>query len=187
MFVNYVGQLLISMPHLKDPFFKKTVTLICEFNKISVLGFILNKPFLDIKLDTLFKNLKITNSKNSIKDKIYIGGPVYTNQGFIIHSTDKEYEDTQIISNDLRLSTSINALEDIANKKPPRLYKIFLGCSSWGYQQFNNEMLENSWHLSNSSKKIIFNDKDNKDDLWEYCVADSGIDKFKLTPFHGKA
>ena len=187
MFDNYVGQLLISMPHLKDPFFKKTVTLICEFNKISVLGFILNKPFLDIKLDTLFKNLKITNSKNSIKDKIYIGGPVYTNQGFIIHSTDKEYEDTQIISNDLRLSTSVKVLEDIANNKSPKLYKVFLGCSSWGYQQFNNEMLENSWHLSNSSQKIIFNNDKIRHDLWEDCIALSGIDKVKLTPFHGKA
>ena len=187
MFDNYVGQLLISMPNLNDPFFKKTVILICEFNKKSVLGLILNKPIVDIKFDALLKNLKIFGSNKLVEDQIYIGGPVYTNQGFIIHSTDKEYEDTQIISNDLRLSTSIKVLEDIANNKSPKSYKIFLGCSSWGYQQFNNEMLENSWHLSNSNQKIIFNNCNMKDDLWEDCIALSGIDKVKLTPFHGKA
>ena len=104
MFDNYVGQLLISMPNLNDPFFKKTVILICEFNEKSVLGLILNKPIVDIKFDSLLKNLKIFGDNKLIDHQIYIGGPVYTNQGFIIHSTDKEYEDTQIISNDLRKS-----------------------------------------------------------------------------------
>ena len=130
MFDNYVGQLLISMPNLNDPFFKKTVILICEFNEKSVLGLILNKPIVDIKFDSLLKNLKIFGDNKLIDHQIYLGGPVYTNQGFIIHSTDKEYEDTQI---------------------------------------------------------IIFNNDKIRHDLWEDCIALSGIDKVKLTPFHGKA
>ena len=54
-------------------------------------------------------------------------------------------------------------------------YKIFLWCSVWGYQQFNNEMLENSWHLMNAKNEIIFqNKKTNK--IWELCIKKSGID-----------
>ena len=35
---TYFGQLLISMPNLIDPFFQKTVILICEFSEKAVMG-----------------------------------------------------------------------------------------------------------------------------------------------------
>lgn len=186
MYDNYIGQLLISMPSLSDPFFKKTVILICEFSKKSVVGLILNKPIIEIKIDALLKNLKIKTNNKFEKNEIFVGGPVHSNQGFILHSDDKEYNETQKITNELRLTTSVNVLEDIASCNSPKLYKIFLGCSVWGYDQFNNEMLQNSWHLTNSNENAIFNDY-LKDQLWENCIISSGIDKVKLAPFHGTA
>ena len=41
---TYFGQLLISMPNLIDPFFQKTVILICEFSEKLLWGLIINKP-----------------------------------------------------------------------------------------------------------------------------------------------
>ena len=47
-------------------------------------------------------------------------------------------------------------------------------------------MLENSWHLMNTSNEIIFqNNEINK--IWEICVEKSGIVKEKLNPYHGNA
>ena len=75
---------------------------------------------------------------------------------------------------DRRLTTSLKILEDISKNKPPKFYKVFLGCSVWGYKQFNNEMLENSWHLMDTSNEIIFQN-DDINQIWEICVEKSGI------------
>ena len=50
---NLLGQLLIAMPGLKDPRFQKSVILICEFSKAAIMGLILNKEIVDLKLNTL--------------------------------------------------------------------------------------------------------------------------------------
>ena len=39
------NQIIISMPHMQDPYFGRAVVFICEHNKDGALGFIVNKPF----------------------------------------------------------------------------------------------------------------------------------------------
>ena len=183
---TYFGQLLISMPNLIDPFFQKTVILICEFSEKAVMGLIINKPIRNIKVSNILKNIKLSKNVNFINQDVFIGCPVHTGQGFIIHSSECDYEGSETINKNLKLTTSSKILEDISINKPPKFYKIFLGCSVWGYQQFNNEMLENSWHLMNTKNEIIFqNNKINN--IWELCIEKSGIDKKRLNPYHGNA
>ena len=47
---TYFGQLLISMPNLIDPFFQKTVILICESSEKAIMGLIINKPVQNLSL-----------------------------------------------------------------------------------------------------------------------------------------
>jgi len=183
---TYFGQLLISMPNLVDPFFKKTVIILCEFSEKAVMGLIINKPVQNIKVKDILQNVKINVNSNFINQDVFIGGPVHTGHGFILHSSECEYEDSVNISEDLKLTTSLTILEDISKNKTPKFYKVLLGCSVWGYEQFNNEMLENSWHLMNKSNEIIFQ-KDKFSKLWETCIKSSGIIKERLNPYHGNA
>ena len=37
------NHILISMPHLKDPYFNESIVLICEHSKDGALGLIINK------------------------------------------------------------------------------------------------------------------------------------------------
>ena len=183
---TYFGQLLISMPNLVDPFFQKTVILICEFSESAIMGLIINKPVRNIKVSNVLKNIKLDINNKFIDQDVFIGGPVHTGQGFILHSNERKYEDSKNINKNLRLTTSLKILEDISKNKPPKFYKIFLGCSIWDYKQFNNEMLENSWHLMNTKNETIFqNKKINK--IWETCIEKSAIIKEKLNPYHGNA
>ena len=182
---TYFGQLLISMPNLTDPFFQKTVILICEFSEQSIMGLIINKPIQNLKVNNILNNIKLSSNDKVKNQDVFIGGPVHTDQGFIIHSSECKYEDSKIINKKLKLTTSLKVLEDISNKRPPKFYKIFLGCSVWGYKQFNNEMLENSWHLINATNEIIF--QNNIDKIWENCIEKSGIVKERLNPHYGNA
>ena len=183
---TYFGQLLISMPNLLDPFFQKTVILICEFSEKAVMGLIINKPIQNIKVSNILENIKLNINNQFINQDVFIGGPVHTGQGFILHSSECQYEGSETINKNLKLTTSLKILKDISNNNPPKYYKIFLGCSIWGYRQFNNEMLENSWHLMNAKNKIIFQNN-TIDKIWEACMEESGIIKERLNPFHGNA
>ncbi len=58
---TYFGQLLISMPNLIDPFFQKTVILICEFSEKAIMGLIINKPVQNIKVSNILKDPLIIN------------------------------------------------------------------------------------------------------------------------------
>ena len=54
------NQILISMPHMTDPFFSKSVIYICEHNQQGAMGIIINKQFKKPELRDIF-------------DKLYIG------------------------------------------------------------------------------------------------------------------
>jgi len=47
------NQILISMPHMKDPFFSKTVIYICEHEENGAMGLIINKAIDTTKLSSV--------------------------------------------------------------------------------------------------------------------------------------
>ena len=51
------NHILISMPHLQDPYFKKSIVLICEHSNDGALGLIINKAFEKPQLKLLFDNI----------------------------------------------------------------------------------------------------------------------------------
>ena len=183
---NLHGNILIAMPHLIDPRFQKSVILICEFSKKHVMGLILNKEIKNINLNDLTKKLNIPKSNPFKNDIIFNGGPVYTGQGFILHSSDMIYKNTEQVIDNICLTTSIEILEDFCMDKGPREIKIFLGCSVWTYEQFNQEILDNSWLTMQGNKDIIFNDTP-LNDLWKMCIKNMGINEEKLVTSFGHA
>ena len=180
------GQLLIAMPGLKDPRFQKSVILICEFSKTSIMGLILNKELNNLKLNNLLKKINISKIDKLKNNLVYNGGPVHQGQGFILHTNDITYNTTEKIFNDVCITTSIEILQDLALNKGPESMKVFLGCSVWDYEQFHREMLENSWLTINASEELIFLNE-SKDNLWKKCLLKLGIKVENLTTSFGHA
>ena len=54
---NYKGKLLISSPEIAGDLFDKSIILICEHDASGTTGFIINKPFIDINVGTIWANL----------------------------------------------------------------------------------------------------------------------------------
>ena len=48
---NYKGKLLISSPEISDGVFDKSIILICEHDANGTMGFILNKPLINVSLE----------------------------------------------------------------------------------------------------------------------------------------
>ena len=159
---NLTKQLLIAMPSMEDPNFSRTVTLICEHNQDGAMGIIINQPT-TIRVDELLSNLNnieyesktqdqqhapqktSENSSNNGLDNgdnppdnydpVFAGGPVQIDRGFILHDSDKQWESTHMIDNDLCLTTSEDILLAISQGKGPENTLVALGYAGWGAGQ----------------------------------------------------
>ena len=188
MYQELLGKLLIASPGLQDVRFQNSVILICEHSKEVVMGLILNKPLHNFDINQIFKKLKIKYNTDIDINNIptFFGGPVQLNQGFIIHSNEKKYSTTEKIIQEVMITTSDEILKDISQKQSPKFTRVFLGCSVWNYDQLNNEILENSWIITDSSKEIIF-DSPIGLELWKKSLISIGVDPNKLISYAGNA
>lgn len=168
------SQLLIAMPTMPDPHFDHTVTLICQHNDNGCFGLTINRP-LQVTLEELFEQLKIPTDNDAIKGvRALRGGPVQPEQGFVIHDTDRKWENTLSINDELSVTASRDILFDIALDKGPDNFLLILGCANWGADQMVDEIKNNSWLNCELDKQILFDTPYEK--RWTNAVDTMGID-----------
>lgn len=179
------NQFLISMPSLKDPNFEKTVTYICVHNAEGAMGIIINKP-LDFGLGEIFKQMDISVKNPDInKQKIYHGGPVHTDQGFILHQTNKEWDSSIVVSSELCVTTSKDILEAIAEDNGPDESLVALGYAGWSGGQLEQELMDNTWLNGPADLEIIFNTS--SEQCWQSAASHMGVDIDRLSSDIGHA
>lgn len=189
------SQLLIAMPALGDPSFKKSVTLICQHNEEGCFGLTINRP-IQITLDELFDQLHISSENHAIKGALALrGGPVQPEQGFVIHEISPDeapdtsvdsnathqgrrnnarWENTLTINDNLAVTASRDILFDIAEGKGPKNFLLTLGCASWSAGQIEQEILDNSWLNCPTDNKILFDTPFDK--RWNSAIDTLGFD-----------
>ena len=69
---------LISVPHLKDPFFEKSVVYLCEHDNKGAMGLIINKAIKKNNLTLKDSSSDIDLNKYLEENYLHIGGPVLT-------------------------------------------------------------------------------------------------------------
>lgn len=177
------SQLLIAMPTMGDPAFEHTVTLICQHNSDGCFGLTINRP-IHVTLKELFDQLDIPTDNDAIKDmRALRGGPAQPEQGFIIHDTDKKWENTLPISKALSVTASRDILFDIALGNGPDNFLLTLGCANWGAEQMVNEIKDNAWLNCDADKKILFDTP--YDRRWSQAVSTMGIDVSSISEVAG--
>lgn len=138
------GKMLISMPHLADPRFYHTTLAMFKHDDEGAAGIIFNKPAKTIILGDLFSDMGISLLPDMAETPVYYGGPVTTDQVYVLHSHDYLDKDTIPISAGVSMTTNRNILTAIANRTGPNRYKICLGCAIWGPRQLESE-LSGAW------------------------------------------
>jgi putative transcriptional regulator len=185
---NLTGQFLIAMPNLNDGIFHHAVVYICSHNEEGAMGIIVNRPLGNLKLDEIFKNLEIESKNESIfKVPIFNGGPVQTQNGFIIHTPHENWDAMLTISNKnevISVSNSLDILKSIANGEGSKKFLITLGYSGWVAGQLEHELAENSWLNIPADSSIIFDTPINK--RWHTAATSLGIDLNLISNQAGK-
>jgi len=189
---NLTKQLLIAMPSMEDPNFSRTVTLICEHNQDGAMGIIINQPttlFVDeilCNLETYEAQIGNTEEESANSNEpVYAGGPVQVDRGFILHDSDKQWDSTHIIDNNLSLTTSEDILIAMAQGKGPKNALVALGYAGWGAGQLEEEISANSWLTAPYEADIIFDTPIEK--RWLSAATKIGVDLHLISNETGHA
>ena len=111
---------------------------------------------IDLMTDNLLKGVGLGTQDLASPKNLLIGGPVNPGSVFVLHSSEKTWESTLKITNEISLSTSKDTLEDIAINQTPDEYLITLGYSGWTGGQLDKELAENAWITAPGDFNVIF-------------------------------
>jgi len=179
------GHFLMAMPSLADPNFEKSVTCISEHTDEGAVGIVVNQVHEGLSAAMVFSELGIACGPQADLTPIHIGGPVHTNQLFVLHGPPLEWEASLHITPDLGMSNSRDILEAIALEKGPPMYLISLGCAGWAPGQLEWEVTRNTWLTMPCKLDIIF--KVPLENRWETAIRNLGIDPSHLSDTGGFA
>ena len=179
------NQILISMPHMNDPFFSKSVVYICEHGNSGAMGMIVNKNLDAPELREIFDKLfKIEKPFNMVKSNTFFGGPVLLEKGIILHHSDYLSPKSISISKSVSLTSDQGALEDLRREeKVP--FKLMLGHAGWSAGQLEREIENGDWLIQSTTSDFIFNLP--PDQMWEYAAKSIGLDTDSSLGISGQA
>lgn len=179
------NQFLIAMPHMQGSGFASTVTYLCEHDEQGAMGLVINRPT-GLPLAEIFEQLKIGSDTSPHGfDPIYAGGPVQTDRGFILHASNKHWNSTINITDQISLTTSKDILASIAQDEGPQDCLVALGYAGWGAGQLEREIGENYWLTAPASAEVIF--KTPTEDRLEAAADLLGINLEQISPLSGHA
>ena len=160
--------ILVSSPNIiGDPHFHRTVVLVVENSKESLMGFTINK-----KLDY---SLNEVSSGIEKKIPLYFGGPVDTDSLFYIYKSKIKVSGSKSISKNLNWGGNFDEIKSLINqdKISKKDIKFFLGYSGWDTNQLNDEIQNKNWEIINSmdDEMILKNQTEN---IWKNFLNSLG-------------
>ena len=183
--LSLTNQFLIAMPALDDPNFHGTVTFICEHNDQGAMGIVINRP-LTMTLGEILEQMEIPSQEDSIgRQAVYMGGPVQTERGFVLHNPVGEWDSMLRINDELGITTSKDILQEIAIGSGPRRMLVALGYAGWGPGQLEQEIRDNAWLSGPMDPEILFSLP--VEQRWQAAAALLGVDINHLSGEAGHA
>ena len=151
---NLSNHFIISMPHMNDPIFSKSLIFICEHNMDGAMGIIINKPMISENTEDIIEQTGL--AQISPTPGIYFGGPVKLNMGLILHDSSYNIEGTLPISNSLALTSNNQIINDLIDGDGPNKFRFSFGYAGWEKAQLEREIENGDWLLMPADDNFIF-------------------------------
>ena len=168
------GQILIAMPSLGDPNFWRTVVLLGSHSpEEGAFGLIVNRPS-DLDLESVLDQLGI-NEAPITTPQVLAGGPVQTEQGFVLVSgSPPEADHTDLAADLFTISGRTEILEALALGRLARSFYLCLGYAGWFPGQLEQEIEDNSWLVAPATTELLFEVP--LEERWRWALASIGVD-----------
>lgn len=145
------------MPGMSDPRFERSVIFMCQHSAEGAMGLIVNKP-LDLEFRELMEKMDIQTVPQAAARHVMFGGPVDTDKGYILHSSDRSNHppSTIVVTPEIAMSLTVDMLKRVANGSGPSRWMMALGYAGWGPGQIESEIAANGWIHCEPDNEIIF-------------------------------
>lgn len=167
--ISLTGQLLVASPEMPDPRFAHTVILIVHHDEKGALGIVLNRPVDERPFSDILKALGDKDTNVAGKVRIFAGGPVQQEIGFVVHSAEYRRPETMAINGSLALTSNADILRDMAHGRGPAKALVAFGYAGWGPGQLENEMDHRGWFTAPADPALVFDD--DRASLWGIAMA----------------
>ncbi|GLQ05677.1 YqgE/AlgH family protein [Sneathiella chinensis] len=181
----FEGQLLVAMPTMSDPRFKKSVILLCAHSPDGAMGIVLNKNLGLLSFNELLEQLDIPTPSQPSDQILHFGGPVETERGFVLHSTDQLHDNSMTVGNGIALTATIDMLKRVADGTGPQDSFLALGYAGWGPGQLEQEIQDNGWLVVDTDYELVF--KEGMETMWSSAIGKLGFDPGLLSGDAGHA
>ena len=190
---------LVAMPTLSDPQFGGTVIYLAEHTPKGAMGLVVNRPS-DMTLGALFDRIDVAapaaDAEISVgavaglpsraDDLVYLGGPVQTDRGFVLHEPVGKWSSTLVINDLLGLTSSRDILEASASGRGPERLFVSLGYAGWDAGQLDQELAANAWlTVPAADTSLIFNVP--SEERFAYAFRILGVDPIHFSGAAGHA
>ena len=187
------GQMLIAMPSMGDERFARSVIYVCAHSTEGAMGIVVNQPAAHINFRNLLVQLEVVPSDDMIQlpqrayaVRVLKGGPVDTQRGFVLHSSDFFIENSTLpIDEGICLTATLDILKAIARGDGPQSAILALGYAGWAPGQLENEIQHNGWLHCSADPELIFGQDTNG--KYEKALKKIGIDLGMLSSEAGHA
>jgi len=166
---SLAGQLLIAAPAMSDPRFSHTVILMVRHDQAGAFGIVINRPVGERSIAALLEAAGDTYPDVEGSVRVFAGGPVQPELGFVVHSADYHRAETVDVDGRVAMTASREILRDIGHNQGPAKSLFAFGYAGWGPGQLEGEMARHNWFTVPEEPKLIFDD--DRDNLWEETMA----------------
>jgi putative transcriptional regulator len=146
-----------------DERFSRSVIYVCAHSTEGAMGIVVNQPAANISFPDLLVQLDVIPAADLIQlpsgagVAVLKGGPVDTQRGFVLHSSDFYIENSTLpIDDGICLTATLDILKAIARGTGPRNAILALGYAGWAPGQLENEIQHNGWLHCSADPELIF-------------------------------
>ena len=152
--MDLTNHFLVSTGNLSGSLFDNSIIYLCRHDKDGAFGIVINKPS-RTTVKELLDSLKV-NADNVNKNMVLHGGPVKTEQVFILHTPPTDYDVTIKVADDVGITLSRDILTAIEKNQAPEKIQFAFGYAGWESGQLEEEIKSNAWITLPASPDILF-------------------------------
>ena len=143
--------LIISSPQMRDPFFERTVVLLCRHDENGAIGLVVNRET-SLTVESVLEQLSLDVGRE-VQGTVAWGGPVEPGTGFIIYRGEVSDDDGWDVGERIAVSPSRDRLLETLRTGEPFL--LCLGYAGWGPGQLDDEIRRGSWLITEVDHDVV--------------------------------
>jgi len=163
------GGLLVASPDMDDPRFDQTVVLVLRHDSNGAMGIVINRPVEERPLASVMKAIGADPTGVEGSVRLFAGGPVEVEIGFVLHSVDYHRAETLDIDGHVAMTSTHEILSDIGHKRGPSKFLVAFGYCGWAPGQLESEIAQRVWVVASADPKLIFDD--DRENLWHEAMT----------------